>query len=46
MIMLEDEPAMFADTPSFLRHTDIEFKEKFKVVDDIPFVSTYPMLSY
>ena len=30
---------MLADTPQTLRYADIEFKEKFKVVDGLPVVS-------
>ncbi len=39
-VTAEDELAMLADTPQTLRYADIEFKEKFKIVDGLPVVST------
>ncbi len=39
-VTAEDELAMLADTPQILRYADIEFKEKFKIVDGLPVVST------
>lgn len=38
-VTAEDELAMLADTPQTLRYADIEFKEKFKIVDGLPVVS-------
>ena len=35
----ESELEMLADTPQTLRYADIEFKEKFKVVEGLPVVS-------
>ena len=39
-VTAEDELAMLADTPQTLRYADIDFTEKFKVVDGLPVVST------
>lgn len=38
-VTAESELEMLADTPQTLRYADIEFKEKFKVVDGLPVVS-------
>lgn len=38
-VTAQDELAMLKDTPQTLRYADIEFKEKFKIVDGIPVVS-------
>lgn len=38
-VTADDELAMLKDTPQTLRYADIEFKEKFKVVDGVPVVS-------
>lgn len=35
----ESELEMLADTPQTLRYADIEFKEKFKVVEGLPVIS-------
>lgn len=34
----QDELAMLKDTPQILRYADIEFKEKFKIVDGIKYL--------
>ena len=38
-VTADSELAMLKDTPQTLRYADIEFKEKFKVVDGLPVVS-------
>ena len=38
-VTAESELEMLADTPQTLRYADIEFKEKFKVVEGLPVVS-------
>lgn len=38
-VTADSELAMLNDTPQTLRYADIEFKEKFKVVDGIPVIS-------
>lgn len=39
-VTAESELAMLADTPQTLRYVDINFKEKFKVVEGLPCVSS------
>lgn len=38
-VTAQSELEMLADTPQILRYADIEFKEKFKVVEGLPVVS-------
>ena len=39
-VTADSELAMLKDTPQTLRYADIEFKEKFKVIDGLPVVSS------